>query len=368
MQKEHPKYPHLFWPLSLGNLILKNRIGLAPMTRTSAEENGVPSGKMLDYYRRYAEGGFGLLITEGTYPDEAYSQGYFNQPGIARREHVAGWKNITQKVHEAGSRIFCQLMHAGALSQGNIYKSQTKGPSAVPPKGEQLSFYGGEGPYPTPEPMNHEDILQVIKGFANAALNARDAGFDGVEIHGANGYLLDQFLTDYTNQRIDEYGGSTENRLRLLVEVCHAVREAVGADFPVGIRISQAKVNDYTHKWAGREKDAELIFSRLGATGIDFIHVTEHHADKPAFGEQGPSLAALAKLWGKLPVVANGNLNTPELAEEIIKKGEVDLVAVGKAVLANKDWPNKAAKGETLEEFKPEPFFHPNAKIKSFEL
>jgi 2,4-dienoyl-CoA reductase-like NADH-dependent reductase (Old Yellow Enzyme family) len=368
MQREHPKYPRLFWGLTIGNLILKNRIGLAPMTRTSAEENGVPSEQMIDYYHRYAKGGFGLLISEGTYPDEAYSQGYSNQPGIANKKHIEGWKKVTAKVHEAGSRMICQLMHAGALSQGNIYKNNTIAPSAVLPKGEQLGFYGGEGAYPAPEAMSHEDILQATQGFVNAALNARDAGFDGVEIHGANGYLLDQFLTDYTNQRTDEYGGSTGNRVRLLVEVCQAVRKAVGADFPVGIRISQGKVNDYTHKWAGGEKDAQIIFSQLGSAGIDFLHVTEFQVNAPAFTENGPTLAALAKKWGKLPVFANGNLNTPELAEAMLKNGEVDLVAVGKAALANKDWPNKAEKGDPLEEFKAESFFNPNARIKSFEL
>lgn len=368
MQEQHSPYPHLFQSLNIGSLAIKNRIGLAPMTRTSAEENGVPSERMIKYYSRYAKGGFGLLISEGTYPDEAHSQGYLNQPGIANKQHIEGWKKVTDKVHDAGSKMICQLMHAGALSQGNVYKDKAKAPSAVRPKGEKLSFYGGEGPYPTPEVMSHEDIQQAIQGFVNASLNARDAGFDGIEIHGANGYLLDQFLTDYTNKRTDEYGGSTENRVRILVEVCQAVRKAVGEGFPVGIRISQSKVNDYTHKWAGAEKDAEIIFSLLGRSGIDFLHVTEFHANASAFSESGPSLAVLAKKWGKLPVFANGNLNTPELAEEMLAKGEVDVVAIGKAALANKDWANIAYKGGPLEEFKAENFFAPNAKVKEFEL
>ncbi|WP_152425025.1 oxidoreductase [Nafulsella turpanensis] len=368
MPDQHPEYPQLFWSMSLGNLIIKNRAGLAPMTRTSAEENGVPSAQMVQYYSRYAEGGFGLLITEGTYPDEAYSQGYLNQPGIANRQHIEGWKKVISKVHGAGARIFCQLMHAGALSQGNIYKQENIAPSAIQPKGEQLGFYGGEGQYPVPEEMSREDIQQVINGFANAALNARDAGFDGAEIHGANGYLLDQFLTDYTNQRTDEYGGSTENRVRLLIEVCQAVREAVGDDFPVGIRISQAKVNDYTHKWAGGEEDARIIFSSLGKAGLDFLHVTEYQVGEAAFAAGGPSLASLAKKWGRLPVFANGSITTGEQAEKLLEKEEVDLVCIGKAALANKDWPLKVARGEALEPFKPEAFFNPNAKLKEFEL
>ncbi|WP_220273451.1 oxidoreductase [Pontibacter diazotrophicus] len=129
-------------------------------------------------------------------------------------------------------------------------------------------------------------------------MNAREAGFDGVEIHGANGYVLDQFLTDYTNRREDVYGGGTENRVRLLVETAQACREAVGEGFLVGIRISQSKVNDYTHKWAGGKEDDEVIFSALGQAGLDFIHVTEYHADQPAFKEGGPTLAALAKKHG----------------------------------------------------------------------
>lgn len=152
------------------------------------------------------------------------------------------------------------------------------------------------------------------------------------------------------------------------MEVCREVRKKIGTDFPVGIRISQAKVNDYTHKWAGGEKDAEIIFRRLASSGTDFLHVTEFHAEAPAFEENGPSLASLAKKCGGLPVLANGNLNTPDLAEKIIANGEVDVVAIGKAALANKNWPAKAAKRERMEEFIPDIFFNPNAKIKDFEL
>lgn len=368
MKETNKKYPKLFSGITVNGVELKNRIALGPMTRTSAEEDGVPSKMMLSYYTRYAKGGFSLLISEGTYPDEAYSQGYLNQPGISNPEHIEGWRLITDAVHREGAKMFCQLMHAGALSQGNVYNQKTKAPSEIVPKGEQLGFYGGEGAYPTPEEMSREEIEQAKKGFVKAACNAREAGFDGVEIHGANGYLLDQFLTDYTNTRIDEYGGSTQNRVRLLVEVCKAVREKVGKDFPVGIRISQAKVNDYDHKWKGGEKDAEIIFSELGSSGLDFIHVTEFKAEAPAFEENGESLALLAKKWGKLPVLANGNLNTPQLAEEVIADNRIDIVAVGKAALANKDWPIKAAQDEEMAEFDPEKFFNPDAKIKEFEL
>jgi 2,4-dienoyl-CoA reductase-like NADH-dependent reductase (Old Yellow Enzyme family) len=368
MKDSNSKFPLLFSRFNIGRLELKNRIGLAPMTRTSAAEDGVPTEYMIRYYTRYAQGGFGLIITEGTYPDEAYSQGYSFQPGIANQVHINGWKKIVDSVHAAGAKIICQLMHAGALSQGNIHKKTAIGPSAVQPKGEKMGFYGGAGAFDVPQEMSKEDIQQAIKGFAASAINAREAGFDGVEIHGANGYLLDQFLTDYTNKRTDEYGGSVQNRVRLLEEVVRATREAVGPDYPVGIRISQGKVNDYTHKWAGGEADAEIIFSRLAQSGLDFLHVTEFQAYISAFDEGGPTLAALAKKWGKLPVLVNGSIITPEQAEKLLQSGDVDVVTIGKAALANKDWANKAASGEVMEEFKPERFFSPDAKVKEFEV
>ncbi len=242
-------------------------------------------------------------------------------------------------------------MYAGALSQGNRFVNSTIAPSAAQPKGEQMEFYGGKGPFPMPKEASEEDIADVIKGFAEASARAKAAGFDGVEIHGANGYILDQFLTGYTNKRTGEFGGSAENWTRLLTEVSRAVREAVGAEFTVGIRISQGKVNDYEHKWAGKEKEAEIIFSQLSEAGLDFIHVTEYEAWQPAFpegegtaatdsafGDGGASLAALAKKYGGLPVIANGHLKKPDLVQAIIAKGEADVISLGKGALANHDW------------------------------
>jgi 2,4-dienoyl-CoA reductase-like NADH-dependent reductase (Old Yellow Enzyme family) len=371
----------LFKTVNLGNITLKNRIGLAPMTRTSATDEGLATDQMVAYYTSFARGGFSLLITEGIYPDEKYSQGYFNQPGIANLEQVQSWKKVVESVHQAGGKIVAQLMHAGALSQGNRFTNERIAPSSVQPKGEQMEFYGGKGAFPIPKEATIEDITDIIQGFTEAAKRAKDAGFDGVEIHGANGYILDQFLTDYTNQRTDEYGGSIEKRVRLLVDVSNAVRKAVGQDYTVGIRISQGKVNDYDHKWAGKEKDAEIVFRLLGQAGLDFIHVTEYEAWQPAFptgegtsatdsafGDGGPTFAALAKKYGKLPVIANGHLEEPGKAAELIGKGEADIITLGKGALANHDWPNKVKNGEPLTNFKPEKVLSPNAKIKEFEV
>ena len=367
-ENKQSNYPTLFTPFRIGSVELKNRLGLAPMTRTSANPDGTATEEMLAYYRKFARGGFGLIITEGTYPDEAHSQGYIDQPGIANEEQVEAWKKVTDAVHQEGAKIFTQLMHAGALSQGNRFRDFKIGPSSVQPKGEQMGFYGGSGKFPVPLEMTSEGIAEVKEGFVQAAKNAVAAGFDGIEIHGANGYILDQFLTDYTNQRTDEYGGSVETRVRLSAEVVKAVRQAVTDAVPVGIRISQGKVNDYTHKWAGGEKDAEVIFSALAAAGADFIHVTEYDALKPAFGDTGLTLAALAKKYSNLPVVVNGNLNTPDRAEMMLADGGADIITIGKGALANQDWPKKVAAGEELNEFKPESFLAPNAKVKPHEL
>jgi 2,4-dienoyl-CoA reductase-like NADH-dependent reductase (Old Yellow Enzyme family) len=371
----------LFDTLNLGNITLSNRVGVAPMTRTSATPEGKATDQMVDYYTKFARGGFGLIITEGTYPDDKYSQGYFDQPGIINNEQVQAWKKVTDAVHQEGGKVFVQLMHAGALSQGNRFTKETLAPSSVRPKGEQMGFYGGNGPFEVPKEATKEDITDVIKSFVESAKRAKEAGFDGIEIHGANGYILDQFLTDYTNKRTDDYGETTENRVRLLVEVSKAVREAVGQDYTVGIRISQGKVNDYTHKWAGKEKDAEIIFSQLGKAGLNYIHVTEYEAWQPAFpegegtvatdaafGDGGDSLAALAKKYANLPVIANGGLDNPEKAKEILEKGDADLVTLGKGALANGDWVNKVKNGEPLAEFNPEKVLSPHAKIKDFEV
>jgi 2,4-dienoyl-CoA reductase-like NADH-dependent reductase (Old Yellow Enzyme family) len=370
----------LFSKVSLGIDEFEHRIGVAPMTRTSATEEGLATDQMVSYYTKFARGGFGLIITEGVYPDNKYSQGYFNQPGIIDDEQIQAWKKVTDSVHNEGAKIYAQLMHAGALSQGNRFTKKTIAPSAVQPKGEQMKFYNGEGPFPLPLEATKDDISEVVKSFIDAAVRAKKAGFDGVEIHGANGYILDQFLTDYTNQRTDEYGGSTENRVRLFVEVSKAVREAVGQEYTVGIRISQGKVNDYVHKWADGEEDAKIIFSQLGQAGLDYIHVTEYEAWQPAFptgegtvatdsafGDGGPTLARLAKKYSSLPVIANGGLHDPEKARLIIENGDADFITLGRGALSNRDWPTKVKNGEKTEEFNPEKVLSPTAKIKVFE-
>lgn len=338
------------------------------MTRITATDDGSATNKMRDYYERYAKGGFSAIITEGIYTDQLYSQGYLNQPGLTNDNHVNAWKDIVNTVHENDTRIIAQLMHAGGQSQGNVYTDTTVAPSDIAPKGEQLGFYGGSGPFKKPKALTKEDIKQIRESFVESARYAEKAGFDGVEIHGANGYLLDQFLTDYTNNRTDEYGGSLENRLKLITDIIGDVREAVSKDFTVGIRISQIKVADPAYKWPDGEASAQTIFSTLNDTALDYIHVTDGDAAQSAFGEETKSLTAAAKAYSNLPIIANGGLGDPEKANKLITDGDADFVSLGTSALANPDYPNRLAKGEELKSFDFESTLLPIAYIKDHEI
>lgn len=344
----------LFAPLRLGSLVLSNRLAVAPMTRVSATAQGLPTPRMATYYNSFAQGGFGLVITEGLYTDQDYSQGNLFQPGLANDAHCEGWRSIVSSVREQGAGIIAQLMHAGALSQGNRYRTVTKGPSALRPKGRQMGFYRGSGDYAIPGAMTPQEISDAVAGFVRAAIRAQEAGFDGVEIHGANGYLLDQFLSEGINLREDRYGGDIEARLRLTTEVITAVRGAVGSGFPIGVRISQSKVNDFSHKWSGGEEEAAAIFGSLGNLPIDYVHTTEFEAWRPAFNEgMSLSLAALAKKYARVPVLANGSLHDVRQAAGLIGRGEADGVSLGRGALTHADWPLRVLDGVALEVFDP---------------
>ncbi|WP_181350651.1 NADH:flavin oxidoreductase [Thalassobacillus sp. CUG 92003] len=358
----------LFNNVSLGPLPLKNRFIVAPMTRISASEDGVINDRIIDYYQRYAKGGFAAIISEGIYIDEKYSQGYANQPGLANAKQTETWQEAVEAVHEHGAKFIAQLMHAGAQSQYNAFVHSNISPSGVKPKGEQLSFYGGEGSYADPEAMSLIDVQDVKQSFVQAAKNAKRAGFDGVELHGANGYLLDEFLTDYSNQRRDHYGGSTSDRMQFILETIADVRDAIGPDYPVGIRLSQGKVSDSEHRWANGEDDASIIFGSLGKSEVDFIHVTDEDGAQPGFGEDSRSMAQAARDYSGLPIIANGKLSDPEKAASMIANEETDMISLGTGALANPDAPNKIYEGKQLNEFNAKNIMMPLANIKDEEL
>ncbi|WP_433475664.1 alkene reductase [Spirillospora sp. CA-142024] len=340
-------------PGRVGDLRTANRLVVAPMTRVSAESDGTATPEMADYYAEFARGGFGLVITEGIYTDIAYSQGYLNQPGLVSGRHVAAWRDVTEGVHGAGAPIVAQLMHAGALSQGNPYRDDTAGPSAVRPQGVKMPEYGGNGPWPTPREMSPADIESAIAGFVASAVNARDAGFDGVEVHAANGYLLDQFITDYTNLREDSYGGPIANRVRLTAEVVTAIRAEVGPDWCVGVRLSQTKVNDFRYRWPGGPHDAEVIFTALAEAGASYLHIASEGRNwiETARLDGGLTITGLARRVSGLPVIANGGMHDADLSAQVLGDGHTDLVSVARGALVNPDLPRRLAEGRAQERF-----------------
>lgn len=346
------RYPNLFSPLRIDSLTLANRATVAPMTRTSANPDGTATEQMVEYYARYARGGFALVITEGTFTDTAYSRGYYRQPGMATDEQAAAWQPVVDAVHAAGAAFVMQLMHAGAQSQYNDYADHNVAPSAVKPYGTTNPIYHGDGvPYPVPEALTEASIFEIIDGFVGAAQRAMASGFDGVEIHGANGYLLDEFITDYHNRREDAYGGGIGDRVRMVRRVMQSIRDAVGDDFTVGIRLSQIKINDMEHRWDGPD-EAAVIFRAMAEAGASYIHVTGAGATDPAFSEDGPSLAELAaRHGGGIAVIANGGLHDADAAEAQLASGSTSLVALGRGALANADWPARIAEGRDLNTF-----------------
>jgi 2,4-dienoyl-CoA reductase-like NADH-dependent reductase (Old Yellow Enzyme family) len=358
----------LFAPIVINGHTVKNRLSVAPMTRITATQDGRATETMTRYYERFARGGFGTVSTEGIYTDQAFSQGYAHQPGMTDEAQAKAWKPVVSFIKAHGALAIAQIMHAGAISQANRFRDTTVGPSAAQPKGEQMAFYDGKGRYAVPVAMTEAQIADAITGFAESAGRAIGvAGFDAIEIHGANGYLLDQFLTDYANNRTDRWGGATENRVRLILETFKAVRAKVGAKVPVGVRISQGKVNDYHHKWADAERDAEIIFGSLAEAGADFIHVTEFEAWKPAFTPGGPSLMHLAKRYApKATIFANGSLHNIEQAVAALDDG-ADIITIARGALANPDLPKRLSDRGTLNEFDPT-ILGPIANIKESEL
>lgn len=340
------------------HLTLPNRAVVAPMTRVSTKGDGVVTNEMAQYYRRYAQGGFALIITEGVYTDKFYSQAYPNQPGIVTLAQQKAWKAVVDAIHEEGGKVFLQLMHGGALSQ---HLSNTRSASSIMPLRKMLAGYSErQGEYPLPQAMNLSEIDDVIKGFSDSATIAQTIGFDGVEVHAANGYLLDQFLTDYTNTREDFFGGSVENRCRLTAKVIQQIKAGVSAEFIVGVRVSQGKVNDFDYAWPGGINDGEVIFALLENAGADYIHFASegkgfNHA---CLTNHGESLPQLAKKITQLPVIANGGLENVDEAERILQEGHGDMVALGSGALANPDWPRKIQRKEAITAFTPAMFEH----------
>lgn len=338
--------PDLFTPVSLGALALPNRILMAPMTRSRAGAGNVPTDLTARYYVQRATAG--LIITEATQVAPE-GQGYLDTPGIHSDAQVAGWRRVTDAVHAAGGRIALQLWHVGRISHPAFQPGGALpvAPSAVAARGYAYTA-AGQAPFPTPRALALDEIPGVVRQFGVGARLAKAAGFDAVEIHAANGYLVDQFLRDGSNRRTDGYGGGRAHRARFLLEVTEAVADAFGAD-RVGVRLSpQNPFNDMQDSDPGAT--FEYAAAALNGFGLAFLHVTEEGA------EPGQAVTPRLRAAFRGPLVVNGGY-TFERATNAIRSGRADAVAFAKAFLANPDLPARFRLGASLNEPDPATFY-----------
>ncbi len=332
----------LFTPATLGKLQLKNRIVMAPLTRSRAIGN-VPNELMEKYYRLRADAG--LIITEGTSPS-ADGLGYARIPGVFSDAQVQGWKRVTDGVHQAGGKIFVQLMHTGRVSHSANMPAGAKilAPSALAAPGEMWTDSNGQQPQPVPAAMSEADIAQAIAEYAAAAKRAVEAGFDGIELHGANGYLIDQFLNTASNQRTDKWGGSIENRIRFAVEVAKASAAAVGAE-RIGMRISPYGAFNGTAADAEMDALYERLIAELNSIGLVYIHIVDHSS--MGAPEVSPTLKAKIRANFKGKYILSGGYDAAR-ANADLDADRGDLVAFGRPFISNPDLVQKLQSGTAL--------------------
>jgi len=355
----------LFEPFTIGNLTLSSRVVMAPMTR-GFSPNGVPGPDVAAYYRRRAENGVGLIITEGTLINHPAATDSPNVPNFHGEAALNGWAEVVRQVHEVGGKIMPQIWHIGMTRPIGAEPN----PEALPIGPSGLDLDGNV----VTKPMTKDEIEQVIQAYADAAANAKRIGFDGVEIHGAHGYLIDQFLWERTNQRTDEYGGDMLKRARFAVEVVKAVREAVGPDFPVAIRLSQWKTTQYEAKLADTPEKLDQLLTALSDAGVDIFHCSTRRFWEPEFEGSDLNFAGWAKKLTGKTVITVGSVGLDEVFTSLFTQGkgagqkdleellnrleehEFDLVAVGRALLADPEWAAKVRDGrfDELAPFTPD--------------
>jgi N-ethylmaleimide reductase len=332
----------LFSAFQFGSIGLKNRIVMAPMTRSRAIGN-IPNELIATYYEQRA--GAGLIITEGTSPSPN-GLGYSRIPGIFSFEQVEGWKKVTKAVHAKGGRIFVQLMHTGRIShQDNLPKGATVlAPSAVKPAGQMWTDANGMQDFPTPKEMSAAELFRTKEEFVSAAKNAIAAGFDGVELHGANGYLLEQFISPASNQRTDGYGGSIENRCKFVLEVVEAVCNAIGKD-RVGIRFSPYGVASDMPHYPEIDKTYTYLANKINELGLVYVHLVDHSA------MGAPQVPATIKKTirdiFKGVIILSGGYDLSR-AELDIENKSADLVGFGRPFINNPDLVYRLQNGKPI--------------------
>lgn len=369
----------LFQPFDLGSLSLRNRIVMSPMTRSFSPQ-GIPGEDVADYYRRRAEGGVGLIFTEGVGIDHPSAIGA--GPGALGEENIpqmygdaamAGWKKVVDDVHAAGGLIMPQLWHMGVmrtLGTGLFKAAPSMRPSGLwGPEGKAMlpPEYLAEQ-LPATQPMSESDIADVIAAYARSAANAKTAGFDGIAIHAAHGYLIDTFFWSETNRRTDRWGGNLAERARFGVEVVKAIRQAVGPRLPIVIRWSQWKQQDYDAQLAATPAELETLLCPLADAGVDLFDTSTRIYSKPAFEGSELTLAGWARKLSGKPSMAVGGIglskdlqssfaggtvaiNNLDQAVELYERGEFDLLAVGRSLLVDPQWAIKARNNQPFEPF-----------------
>lgn len=338
----------LFTPVQIGRYTLRNRLVMAPMTRSRADDAGVQSELAVTYYAQRASAG--LIITEGVFPDAA-GKGYVRTPGVATEAQVEAWKRVADAVHARGGRIFMQLMHAGRISHPSM---QPEGrlpaaPSAIKPAGQAWTDQGQQD-FVTPHALSTEEVALVVEDYRQATRRALEAGFDGVELHGASGYLPEQFLSSGTNQRDDRYGGSLANRARFVLEVLQAMVEEAGGD-RVGLKISpEMNFNDIVD--AHPQETYSYLVDQLKPLGLAYLHVAMFSKEVDYHALLRPRFAGTYLIGGGLDQSA---------AEAALSAGRADAIVFGGAFLANPDLPERFRQGAPLNTPDRNTFFSPGA-------
>lgn len=350
--------PSIFEPTVLAGQSLKNRIAMAPLTRQRADIHGVPQPYVADYYAQRAESA-GLIIAEGTQPS-AVGQGYSRTPGIHSAAQIASWKNVTDAVHAKGSKMFLQIMHVGRIAHAlnRQVAEPPVAPSAIKPAGQMWTDQQQMQDMPTPRALETSEIPALIEEFVQASKNAIEAGFDGVELHGANGYLLNQFLASNANQRTDAYGGSVQGRIRLVVEVVAAVGAAIGLE-RTAIRISPGHMfNDLVD--ANPVETHIALLDALPTAQMAYVHLMLPDAFSPQLNNAGDTDVLLKTIRAHVKgnLIAAGNL-TRERAQALLDDGTIQLAVFGRALIANPDLVARWKAGAPLADADPALFYTP---------
>lgn len=353
-----PSVELLFKPYAFGKTTLRNRIAMAPMTRKRSP-SGVPTEEVAGYYRRRGEGGVGLIFSEGVFIDHPSAQAhenhaYENIPHFFGAAALKGWERVLQAVHSTGARFVPQLWHVGEIRRLGMPDDPT-----VPGYGPRQITQDGEI---TVKAMDVRDMEDIAASYARCARTAHDMGCDGIALHAAHGYLIDQFFWPKTNDRTDSFGGPMENRCRFACRIVEAVRASVGPDFPIVFRFSQWKMSDYDARIARTPEELEILLTRLVTAGVSVFDVSTRRFWEPAFEDDPRSLAAWTRRLSGKPTIAVGSIgldqphhsklfrdkvkidaNVTELDDviEAVSRGDFDLAAVGRAILADPDWVEK---------------------------